>query len=114
MEVFEHFVLAVAIALIVHEAGHAIEAVKNGMKVKAIRITAAGFGLVISRGTPEQNFKVAMAGPLYSLLACLVAVAFQQPMLMEAHLCFCLMNLLPFKGSDGSNMLACVKERVVN
>jgi Zn-dependent protease len=112
MNAIDHFVLVVVLALAVHEAGHAIEAVKNGMKVKSIRVTALGFSLVIGRGTPEQNFKVAMAGPIYSLVACLVALVLQQSFLAEAHLYFCLMNLLPFKGSDGSNMLACVRKEL--
>lgn len=83
--------------IILHEAGHAAAAVAQGLKIRKVGISWKGAYVIRQAGTPLQNATVALAGPVVN------AILF---MLLPgdmglANLMLAVINLLPFKGSDG-------------
>jgi Zn-dependent protease len=70
-------VLLLFVSLIVHELGHALVARRQGIEVKRIDLFLFGGLTKMSRdaASPAEEFKVAVAGPLATLLVILVCLA---------------------------------------
>jgi Zn-dependent protease len=70
-------VLLLFASLIVHELGHALVARRQGIEVKRIDLFLFGGLTRMSRdaATPAEDFKIAVAGPLATLLVILVCLA---------------------------------------
>lgn len=89
-------ILAFAIAVLVHEAGHAVTA--RVLHLRWEIYVRFPFTLGI-RAEPSR--RVAAGGPLASLLLALVALLVGWPMLCAASLAFFVVSLPPFKPCDG-------------
>lgn len=70
-------VLLFFVSLIVHELGHAFAARRHGIEVNRIELFLFGGTTFMSRDadTPEEEFKIAVAGPLGTLLVVVVCIA---------------------------------------
>lgn len=70
-------VLLLFASLIVHELGHALVARRQGIEVKRIDLFLFGGWTQMSRdaATPGEDFKIAAAGPLATLIVILVCLA---------------------------------------
>lgn len=108
---------AVAMSVLVHEAGHALVARANHQRIREIALTWHG-GHVVREGLPlpAVDLRVALAGPAASLgLAAVSLVASFLPlgifasvawMLFWLNLSWGLFNLLPFPSFDGGHAVA--------
>jgi len=74
-------VLLFFVSLIVHELGHAVAAKREGVGVTRIELFLFGGTTHMSREaqTPGEEFRIAVAGPLGSLLVLLVCIAIFGP-----------------------------------
>lgn len=99
---------ALALALVVHEAGHAFAAIALRLPWCPV-LTWRGPGISIGseslRLTRVQVVVTAAAGPLASLALATLAFRFGQPFLALVSLDLCVVNLLPMPHSDGTRML---------
>lgn len=86
---------------LLHEAGHVVASVSQGLRVKRIGVSLKGVYVVRQAGTPLQNAIVAFAGPLVNLI--LAAILSGDAAL--ANLILAVMNLAPLPGSDGRKIL---------
>jgi Zn-dependent protease len=70
-------VLLLFVSLIIHELGHALVARRQGIDVKRIDLFLFGGLTYMSRdaATPAEEFKIAAAGPLATLVVILVCIA---------------------------------------
>lgn len=101
-------VLTIAVTLVAHETGHALAAQLYGLPWKPT-LTRHGPGVVIGSETirlsPAQVRVTAAAGPAANLLLVAVGLRLGVPFMVLASLEFAVMNLLPFRRSDGARIL---------
>ena len=110
------FILPMALALLMHEAGHFLACRCFGLTVSSIEITPFGGMMEIERFgsvSPMRRFLIALAGPLFSLLGLLLlpeltrvlslSLTLTQP-LTRHHLLLLVLNLLPVTPLDGGHM----------
>ena len=98
-----------------HEMGHLLAIWFLGYKIRRIDLLPMGALIVVPEGIPHQKeWKIALAGPLFSLLLALVsAILFAFiPILplfygLVINLVLALFNLLPIKLLDGGKALFC-------
>ena len=108
--------LSTLAALLIHECGHLIMAKIVGARVVEMEITPFGGVIALEneeRIAPMRGFLLAAAGPLCSLLGCLLAVHacsagylsfFTAQRLAQYNLLLALVNLLPVLPLDGGRM----------
>ena len=94
------------VAVLLHEAGHALAALLLGLRIKGVTFRLWGVGIVREQGPPVDSLIVSAAGPLINV-AC-AALAGDASTFAVANWCVGLVNLLPISGSDGSHILACL------
>ena len=101
------WILALAVTVLAHEAGHATVAQALGLPWKPT-LTRHGPGVRIGSDrivlTRPEIVATALGGPAANLLLVLVGYELGWPLLMLFGLDFALFNLLPFKRSDGSRI----------
>lgn len=113
----------ITLALTLHEVCHTFVAVRLGVEVSAIEIQPFGFvARLRTKNIPcSDELYISAAGPLFSLLSGLCAVAIMQLTSFESKVLwdFALIsislgviNLLPALPLDGGRMLAAIIERV--
>lgn len=100
--------IVLALTLLIHEAGHAAVATLYGLPWRPV-LTRHGPGVSIGnddiRLTRLQVALTSAGGPLANLLLALIAVKVGQGFLAAANIEFAVVNLLPFKRSDGHRIL---------
>lgn len=104
-------------ALFLHEAGHLIAAKALGARVEEIEITPFGGMIAIANEAglaPMRGFLLAAAGPVCSLLGCLLSLRiyragylsfFAARRFAQYNLLLTLLNLLPVLPLDGGRMI---------
>ncbi len=110
-------------ALLLHESGHLMAAQMCGVPVSEVEITPLGGVITVEnmdRLGGVRQFLLACAGPVFSLLGCLLtpalfssaAVSFSFACsFAKANLLLLLFNVLPVLPLDGGNMLRAVLRR---
>ena len=98
-------------ALVFHEWGHLCAFLLLGHPVPALSLTGAGMRLSSPLPLlPREELWIALAGPLFNLLAALAALRFGAGTFAlsfaAVHFLFALGNLFPFGGSDGERLLS--------
>lgn len=102
--------IAGMVAVILHEAAHAMAAEFFGLRVKAVGLDlSTGFYVRAQRGKPAVNLMVTLAGPLFNL-ALAAASWGLMPSFALANLIFGGVNLLPFPHSDGTRVMEHLEE----
>lgn len=100
MTLLTHALGVIEISLVIHELGHAGMAVALGHRVRP-KLSRYGLGVRWGEDDVEaprdDRVRVAMAGPLASLLLVVLAT---DPLLMSASAMLALVNLLPLPRSD--------------
>ena len=91
------------IAMVLHEFGHFLSARALGIRVKRIGLCWKGVYVVREAGSPLRSLCVSLAGPLTNATL-LLFWHWSKPFAL-ANLCFALVNILPFRGSDGDRVL---------
>ena len=108
----ESYFLLVVPVLLSHEAGHALAAQLLGLRWRPV-LSRRGVGVAIGcegrRLTRFQAGVTGAGGPAASLLlvAVLWRLGFHLPALASLELC--VLNLLPFKRSDGRKVWAAIR-----
>lgn len=110
-------------ALLLHESGHLVAARLLGVSIAEVEITPLGGVMTVEN--PEslsggKQFLLACAGPLFSLIGCLLAPALFSSgvasfsfccSFAKANLLLLLFNLLPVLPLDGGHMLRAILRR---
>ena len=107
--------LVLLLSASLHELGHVTVMTIEGYRYRRIDILPMGALIVCPEGIPDRiELKIALGGPLASLLCALICFAFLKffsvPVLLYAALVNCvlgLFNLMPVKKLDGGKALAC-------
>lgn len=106
------------LALSLHEFAHLFVAISVGYKLKKVNLDM--FGISVELGEEvfhEDEFKIAIAGPLFNLFVSIICVAsywiFPLSYMILHEFCFCnlilaLFNLLPIYPLDGGRVLRSV------
>lgn len=98
------------LTVLMHEAGHAIATLANGLRIKRVGISWKGVYIVRESGSPAVNAQVALAGPLMNLVLALLTAADHHHFAV-LNLIFAIVNLLPLPHSDGSHALAHLRQQ---
>ncbi len=93
----ESAVIALLLAVLLHECGHVAAAYCLGMRLEKIGISWRKLYVRISPGSPQREALVALAGPLVNLLLAAGSTGYFRRM----NLILGLLNLLPLRGFDG-------------
>ncbi len=100
------WVLAVALAALVHELCHALAVFLCGRRVDGIMLGARGAEMAVDGLTPGKELFCALAGPIGSLLLLFLARRF--PRLAICGAFHGIYNLLPVYPLDGGRALRCL------
>lgn len=96
------------IALLVHEAGHAVVAIMLRLPWRPV-LTRRGPGIAIGRAEIDlarwQVRTTATGGPLFNIVLALVCIQFGLAALASMNILFAIANLVPLPHSDGARML---------
>jgi Zn-dependent protease len=96
--------VALALVIVCHEAGHAAAAQAAGLEWRPIARLPwrIGIGVVIPEGGlhPRDELRIALAGPAASIMLAIVTVGAWRWLGVYSGL-VAVANLLPFPGSDG-------------
>jgi len=97
-------------ALILHECGHLAVALLCGVKVRTVGICITGLYTKRESGPRLANLLISFSGPLVNLL---LAAALQSglPAFARVNLIIGIFNLLPLPHSDGSRIIALLRQR---
>ncbi len=97
-------------AMVLHECGHIAAALACGVRVKRIGLSWVGLHIVRDPGPTWANLGISLAGPLLNLLLAAL-LRNTLPLFAEVNLIAGLYNLAPIPHSDGSRILALLRER---
>ena len=87
-------------AVVLHELSHIAVARLQGLKIKRIGITWKGPYIVREPGSPWQNLRVCLAGPVVNLVLAVLCWR-AAPAFAVCNMVLGAFNLLPIPGSDG-------------
>lgn len=94
-----------AVSIWIHEAGHVTAARLCGVRLTGFALGARGLGVRLGRDdvllAPRTRVLIALGGPAASTLLMVAAARAGLPRLALGALIITLLNLIPFKFSDG-------------
>jgi Zn-dependent protease len=100
------------LSLLAHEAGHFLVAKLNGTSCSAIGFCFRGAYLRRERASGVAEIAISSAGPLVNIV--LAVVLWEKAglfaWLAQMNAILALLNLIPFRGSDGQRILANLRE----
>ena len=95
-------------SLAAHEAGHAITATLTGTKFSAMGLCLRGAYLRRNRAKGTLEILISSAGPFVNFMIAMALLNSQGILqwLAQMNLFLAVINLLPYRGSDGQRILA--------
>ncbi len=96
-------------ATLLHECGHISAALLCGVRVKKVGLSITGLYTVREAGPKWANLCISLAGPLTNLILAAI-LRDTLPTFAWVNLIACVYNLFPIPNSDGSRVLALIRQ----